>query len=205
MSKRKFTPKKQKELKRIRQFIKRAEKRGYKFDAGFVSDLEGKTTRALQQLNARKLYEQAIYITNSGEYTGLQGRYIEREQAAQKARLTRRKKQAGGTIPDVNDIVYQNVVRMIYDYPSSDGSKYLQNLLNSEIRKYGYDPVCNAMAAAPEEIIKLAQEIIYYELTSEQIHAALVEFSNLIRSGVIITKEESKEQNDVSESIGNES
>lgn len=206
-SKPRFTEKKRKELKRIRSFIRRAEKRGFEFESEFKSSLADLSTQKLQRLTPRDLYGYATYVTKEGSrFTGYEGRYIERGLAAQRAKETRRKKrEAAGYLPEVNDIVYQNIVRMINDYPSSDGSQYLRNLLNSEIKNYGYVNVVNAMNESPEELIKMAEEIIYYELTSGQLHTALRAFSELIRSGVIMTKEESKEFEEITEGLSFES
>lgn len=213
----KRTPKRSKELRRIKQFISRAEKRGYKFNPSFINSLESKTTRSLQLLTARKLYENAEYITQEGNiYNGLQGRGIERELSAKKAQITRAQKKRERErerleeegyqyVPPVSDIIYQNVLNTIDEYPSSEGAQYLTNLLNSEIKKYGLNTVLYALNKAGERVIRLAQEIVYYELNSNQLHSALQMFSDLIRSGEIMSKEENKEFNEVLESISNES
>ena len=215
-SKPKITAKRKKELRRVKQFIKRAEKRGYRFSDSFKSSLEGKTTRALQNLTPRKLYDLAEYEALPGEFIpGRLGRYREREEAAIKAKRTRQRKkeelqrekegQQSEYIPNINDIVYKNVLPTIDEYPNSDGAQYLTNLLNSEIRNYGLEAVIAGMAAAGEHIVKLAQEIVYYELNSQQLHEALQAFSQIIRGGIVLSKQESMELNEVLENLGDES
>ena len=50
-----YTSKKRQQLKRIRQFISRAEKRGYRFDAEFKNQLTGLSTQKLKNLTPKKL------------------------------------------------------------------------------------------------------------------------------------------------------
>ena len=215
---RKNTTKRAKELKRVKQFIRRAEKRGYIFSQEFKQSIEKKTTRGLQLLTPRRLYEQAKYEVLPGEYVGgLQGRWREREEAARKAKETRERKkrerekppipppELSGEAPAISDIIYRRVLALIDEYPSRDGAQYLQNLLDSEIRTYGESLVIQGMAAAGENLIRLAEEIVYYELNSWQLHEALQAFSQIIRGGIALTKQESKDLNETMEAIGDES
>lgn len=203
-----MTDKRKKELKRVKQFIRRAEKRGYKFNDEFKKSISTRSTRSLQLLTARKIYEQSTYTLPSREqYSGLTGRYLEREAASIKGAITRQMKREAakkgkgdrfdegadfGYLPNMEDIVYQNVMALIEQYPSSEGSQYLKNLLDSEISSYGKSMVARAMQAANEDLIKAAQEIIFYELNSWQMNAALKAFSEVIRGGITLTKEESR-------------
>lgn len=197
-----MTKKRKKELSRIRSFIRRAEKRGYVFDEQFKKDLAAKTTRALQYLTPRKLYENASYQIGSVQVPGLRGRQIEREKAAIKGVATKKvKAELKAEPPQMVDLVYQNVVDLINSYPSSASAEYLNNLLKSEIKTYGLDKVIAGMMAIKEDFVKRAAEIIYYEGDSMRIHDALVTFSDLIRAGVKMTKEESKEISAVTDAL----
>ena len=197
-----MTKKKKKELARVRSFIRRAEKRGYIFDESFKASLSTKTTRALQMLTPRRLYERSQYTIGSELVSGMRGRQIERERAAKLGAMTRRlRKGKESEPPRVLDIVYQNVIDLINSYPASVGAEYLRNLLNSEIKTYGFDRVISAMNDIGEDFIKRAAEIIHYEGDSYRIHDALVTFSDVIRSGVKMSKDESKELSAVTESL----
>ena len=197
-----MTRKRRKELNRVRSFIRRAEKRGYIFDETFKAAISNKTTRALQMLTPRKLYEAAQFTIGEELVPGLRGRQIERERAAKLGAMTRRtKKGKESEPPRILDIVYQNVIDLINSYPASVGAEYLRNLLNSEIKTYGFDRVISAMNDIGEDFIKRAAEIIHYEGDSYRIHDALVTFSDVIRSGVKMTKDESKEISAVVESL----
>ena len=86
----KYTPKKKQQLKRVRSFIRRAEKRGYEFPEELKSNLTSLSTQKLKTLTPEKLYKQAQYrvgehLTTSGE----RGRQIERTIVAKKSLRTR--------------------------------------------------------------------------------------------------------------------
>lgn len=197
-----MTKKRRKELKRVREFIRRAEKRGYIFPEEIKAGLTSKTTRALQYLTPRKLYESAEFLLGTVTVPGMRGRAIERERAAVKGALTRasRKKEVA-LLPMLNDLVYQNVIDLINTYPSSQAADYLRNLLNSEISQYGLDRVIAGMNAMDEDFVKRAEEILFYEGDSMRIHDALKSFADTIIAGVRRTKDEAIAFNEVSETL----
>lgn len=197
-----MTKKRRKELDRVRKFIRRAEKRGYIFPEELKAGLTSKTTRALQYLTPRKLYESAEFQLDSVTVPGMRGRAIERERAAVKAAVTRasRKKEVA-PLPMLNDLVYQNVIDLINSYPSSQAADYLRNLLNSEISQYGLDRVIAGMNAMNEDFVKRAEEILFYEGDSMRIHDALKSFADTITAGVRRTKDEAIAFNEVSEAL----
>lgn len=91
----KYTPKKKKQLRRIRRFIKAAEKRGYQFGEDLISNLTSFSTQKLKSLTSQKLYKQATYKIGDETVTGEKGRKIERTVAAKKgARTKARRKRA---------------------------------------------------------------------------------------------------------------
>lgn len=197
-----MTKKRRKELDRLRKFITRAEKRGYVFPEGFRETLKGKTTRALQMLTPRRLYEIAQYkIAEQVLVKGLRGRQIERAAASRKAVETRRRKAEEKILPRIDELVYQGVIDLIETYPSSEAYGYLKNLFDSEIKKYGRDAVIRSMNAAKEDWIKKAHEILFYNGDSWAIHEALKSFADIINAGVIPTKDEAIEYNKVAESL----
>lgn len=92
MARPKMTPLKKKQLKRIRQFIRRAEKRGYRFDEGFKSKLSSLSTQKLKTFTAEKLYKEyaTAFSENLGKVvTGSERRKEERHEVAVKAARTR--------------------------------------------------------------------------------------------------------------------
>lgn len=86
----------QKERRRIQSFIRRAEKRGYIFDAGILPEIPKKITaasvRRLKALTPKELYRKSrVIIEETREIiSGTKARNIERSFSAQKAAHTRR-------------------------------------------------------------------------------------------------------------------
>lgn len=93
-----------KELRRIKQFISRAEKRGYRFEADIIPDRPQRITKAsvkkLQKIRPTNLYEKATALSEEGKLvSGTERRAEERKQSAQKAVETRRQRLAQASVP----------------------------------------------------------------------------------------------------------
>lgn len=89
-----------KQRRRIQQFMRRAEKRGYQFQPNLLPDKPKRITKAsverLKKLTPEKLYQKAEYggeATQGEVVKGIAGRKAERKQAAERAKETRRLKQ----------------------------------------------------------------------------------------------------------------
>ena len=88
-----------KQLKRIKQFIRRAEKRGFIFKEDIIPQKPKKVTKAsvrkLEKLTPEKLYKKSLYVEEStGEIEEAQKRRKEeRKQSAKKAAKTRKERQ----------------------------------------------------------------------------------------------------------------
>lgn len=88
-----------KQLKRIKQFIRRAEKRGFIFKEDIIPQKPKKVTKAsvrkLEKLTPEKLYKKSLYVEEStGEIEEAQKRRKEeRKQRARKAVKTRKERQ----------------------------------------------------------------------------------------------------------------
>jgi flagellar biosynthesis GTPase FlhF len=87
--------------------------------------------------------------------------------------------------------VYDELVRLIDQYPTA-GSQSLKESLANEIRKYGKDNVLKSIGMAPQEVIRRATEIVYYEEDATAIHGAFLDLYEII-SGTVPTDEEAKE------------
>lgn len=96
----KQTPKKAKNLDRIRKLISRAEKRGYIFPEDLKSDLSNYSTQKLKGLTAKKLYSMAKAVDKeTGEiFSGTEYRKRERSLSAKLGALTRKAKEAIGKV-----------------------------------------------------------------------------------------------------------
>ena len=172
-----YTRKKRQQLKRIRQFISRAEKRGYRFDTEFKEQLTELSTQKLKNLTPKKLYEksQAISEETGKVITGTERRKEERKEVAQKAQETRRRHKAEREQREYydyaernyseyetsyEDTILTNIESLIRQYEDSDiavrqyGSSLLQQLLDEEITNYGRKAVALACENAPAEAIR---------------------------------------------------
>ena len=156
----KYTKKKKQNLRRIRRFIKSAEKRGYQFSQELKKSLSSLTTQKLKSLTPEKLYKHSTYQVKSLEgetidtLTGEQGRKIERTLSAKKAARTRQYKkwqaeiEAGISLsdyqyedyeepqeeyfPSFTRIVLDNIEALIAQYEHSTTQLYVHNAYTLE-------------------------------------------------------------------------
>ena len=216
-----YTRKKRQQLKRIRQFISRAEKRGYRFDSEFTEQLTGLSTQKLKNLTPKKLYEksQAISEETGKVITGTERRKEERKEAAQKAQETRRRHKAEREQREYyeyaerdyseyetsyEDTILTNIESLIRQYEDSDiavrqyGSSLLQQLLDEEISNYGRKAVALACENAPAEAIRASQIVIYASDQSQK-DMNIQELRNILTSGVLPSIEQSKQMGETME------
>lgn len=159
----------EKEVKRTKALIRRAEKRGYIFDKKAISAVTQKPKRISQKAldnlrettKAKNIYEYADYIKDVDKESGTvitvsgkKGRAIERQRSAQKGVLTKaqNKVNAGQILNFVGDIKVIDTLKDIFGNLS--GAKYLAkgyvisvdyiqdkllNILENELEKYDFD------------------------------------------------------------------
>lgn len=104
-----------KQRKRIQQFVRRAEKRGYSFPENVVPDIPKnpteKTLERFKKITPETLYKKAIYTSPEGtKIKGTERRKEERSEASKKGAETKRKnfyeqkaKEIAATFPPYND------------------------------------------------------------------------------------------------------
>lgn len=68
----------------------------------------------------------------------------------------------------------------LFDLFPTKGSNRLKKMLDREIINYGRDAVMRSIAQAPEEIIRQAQELVYYERDKESLHKGYIALHNMI-------------------------
>lgn len=128
-----------KERRRIQQFIRRAEKRGYIFDNNILPQQPKRITKAsvakLKKITPNLIYKKGRYIDQStGEIIkGLKGRELERKRATEKAAETRRKKKTKKK-PNIADIIIQNFISYISGFPDLISKEILLWFHNLELR-----------------------------------------------------------------------
>lgn len=175
----------QKELRRLKQFIRRTEKRGFHYAEDIIPEkpkrITKKSIERLQKLTAQVLYKKATYKDpmTGAEVTGTEGRRLERKRAATKAAKTKRTKRRPPEIPDVGDLpsatyeIIENIREEIRKWtPSSGWSEFLteskrrdknilENMLEGAIRQEGADVIAARLEAHAYEVLSIVQEILY--------------------------------------------
>lgn len=193
-----------KELKRLRQFLRRAEKRGYTFPDDVIPETPSRITKKqlskIKGLNPQALYAQAHYYdSQTGHlFSGTEGRSLERKRAAQKGVETRRKTY---TPPHEEDLILRTIEQMIADWtPYPNWSDYftqakkqnrdsLRALLDSSIASHGRKEVARRLQAEAETVIALADEILYSS-DEDAVNLDLAYFATILK-GSALTLEES--------------
>lgn len=159
-----------KEIKRLKQFVRRAEKRGFSFSEDIIPDKPQRVTKKaierLKKLNPKEIYKQATYTTESGEkITGTEGRFLERSRASKKGKK--------GKKPKRLYTVLNNVREMIKSWsPSSNWSTYyaevkrrdkniVERMLDGAILQEGEDVIGERLENHAIEINSLIGDMLY--------------------------------------------
>lgn len=207
MAKKKLTVNQQqwkKEVNRLKEFIKRAEKRGFTFE-DVIPDTPKRVTKTqlnlIKSLTPNVLYSRAWYTDpQTGQsMTGTEGRRLERSRASQKAVKT---KQAKYAPPNEDDTILRMVEDMIKAWaPYRNWSKYFFNiksedmnrlatLLYDAISQYGRKEVARRLQAEADTVIEICDRILYSS-DIEKVDIDLTHFATILK-GSPLTQEESE-------------
>jgi hypothetical protein len=175
-----------KERYRIKRFIRNAEKRGYVFEPNLIppkpKTITSASIRRLSKIRPAQLYKKAYAISAvTGQPITVEQRKREiREEAHRKAWETRIRKKDQAEYNRIKSdkewqqtfhaskIVWDKVQAMIasVSVQQSESADLLNNLLNSEIEKYGSDVVLYSIAQASEDFLSTCEVIIKYHPNS---------------------------------------
>lgn len=189
-----------KERNRIKRFIRNAEKRGYVFEPNLIPPRPKTITRGsirrLSKIRPAQLYKKAYAISAvTGQPITVEQRKREiRQEASRKAWETRRrqKDQADYNRIKTNREWQQmfHASRLVWDkiqslianvgVQQSQSADLLNNLLNSEIEKYGADTVLYSIAQASEDFLSTCEVIIKYSPDSAVSRTAVQHLYTLI-------------------------
>lgn len=201
-----------KERNRIKRFIRNAEKRGYVFEPNLLppkpKTITSGSVRRLNKIRPAQLYNKAYAISAvTGQPITVEQRKREIRQAgARKAWETRRRKKDQEDYNRIkNDKEWQQMFhasRLVWDkvqslianvgIQQSQSADLLNNLLNSEIEKYGADTVMYSIAQVSEDFLATCEIIIRYHPSSAVSRTAVQHLYTLI-SGNIPNNEEQAE------------
>lgn len=169
------TQKHKKELNRVKRFIARAKKRGYKFSEDLIASLPELSTQKLKSLTPKKLYEQSTSIKYGIELTGTRTREIEQSLSAKRGAQTRKKyyeqenkqKQYSEEPTSFEDTVLRNIESEIEEASQTDnrgwkaGAKELKSILQAEINRFGRARVAQALERDAQASLSAARGVIY--------------------------------------------
>lgn len=189
-----------KQRNRIKRFIRNAEKRGYVFEPNLIppkpKTITSGSISRLSKIRPAQLYNKAYAISAvTGQPITVEQRKREiREEASRKAWETRRRKKdqeeynliktdrEWQQMFHASKLVWDKVQSMIANVgvQQSQSADLLNNLLNSEIKKYGADSVLYSIAQASEEFLSTCEVIIRYHPKSEVSRTAVQHLYTLI-------------------------
>ena len=189
-----------KERNRIKRFIRYAEKRGYVFEPNLIPSrpktITSGSVRRLSKIRPAQLYNKAYAISAvTGQPITVKQRKREiREEASRKAWETRRRKKDQADYNRIKSnkewqqmfhmskLVWDKVQSMIVNVgvQQSESADMLNNLLNSEIEKYGADTVLYSIAQSSEDFLSTCEVIIKYHPSSAVSRTAVQHLYTLI-------------------------
>lgn len=189
-----------KERNRIKRFIRNAEKRGYVFEPNLIppkpKTITSGSIRRLSKIRPAQLYNKAYAISAvTGQPITVEQRKKEiREEASRKAWETRRRKKDQEDYDKIKSnrewqqmfnaskLVWDKVQAMIasVSVQQSQSADLLNNLLNSEIKKYGADSVLYSISQASEDFLSTCEVIIRYHPSSAVSRTAVQHLYTLI-------------------------
>lgn len=196
-----------KQLARIRRFIKSAEKRGYRFDDKALPKRPKRVTkasvRALKNITPDVLYRHASALSPTGEIiSGTEARKIERSESAKRAAKTRAEKHRGkaspapgdlGYRPRIADVVLRNVEELITQFdPSNIQPEWLrglherhytlvQRVFYGQINIYGRAAVAYRLERSAYDIIQIVNRMLYGDSKGEAFDLDLATFAAAIK------------------------
>lgn len=189
-----------KERNRIKRFIRNAEKRGYVFEPNLIppkpKTITSGSVRRLSKIRPSQLYNKAYAISAiTGQPITVEQRKREiRSEASRKAWETRRIKKdqedynriksnrEWKQMFDASRLVWDKIQSLIANVgvQQSESADLLNNLLNSEIEKYGADTVLYCIAQASEDFLATCEVIIRYHPSSAVSRTAVQHIYTLI-------------------------
>ena len=177
-----------KNLRRIKRFVKSAEKRGYSFSKTAIPTLPKtiteKTLKRYESIRPDVLYKKAVYVSPEGtKLKGYEARTQERKIAARKAVETRKKflyeKKAKPTTkaPKQGDYIMLTIEDLMYHFTYGEQSQpswsselsnvkskhidIMRKALNRAIANDGKDKVVSRINTRINEIYQIMEMVIY--------------------------------------------
>ena len=156
-----------KQVTRIKNFIRRATKRGYEFSDNVIPTMPKRVTKKsiekIKNIKPKDLYSKASYLDKStGEIvSGSTGRKIERNLSKQKAKETRKNNNNKRHSNNNNYITYETVImRNFYEYIKSFTSNKIRDSLYGMIKSLEHEQGRTEVAKALQNMPLQFHEIL---------------------------------------------
>lgn len=174
-----------KELRRIKRFISRTEKRGYQFEQNIIPKRPKKITpasvRRLKRITPDYLYGKAVYggEATAGEIvSGKRGRTEERKEAARK-----RRKQDDSVLQEVvaessfyDKVVISHWYGQLREFSRGEAYNLLRSWMGQLIEQKGLHDVASMLQTAIDNGVILTWEQSYNEEATERYIGSLLEY-----------------------------
>lgn len=156
-----------KQVTRIKNFIRRATKRGYEFSDNVIPTMPKRVTKKsiekIKNIKPKDLYSKASYLDKStGEIvSGSTGRKIERNLSTQKAKQTRKNNNKRHSNNNKNYITYETVImKNFYEYIKSFTSNKIRDSLYGMIKSLEHEQGRTEVAKALQNMPLQFHEIL---------------------------------------------
>lgn len=156
-----------KQVTRIKNFIRRATKRGYEFSDNVIPTMPKRVTKKsiekIKNIKPKDLYSKASYLDKStGEIvSGSTGRKIERNLSTQKAKQTRKNNNKRHSNNNKNYITYETVImKNFYEYIKSFSSNKIRDSLYGMIKSLEHEQGRTEVAKALQNMPLQFHEIL---------------------------------------------
>ena len=154
----------------VMRTIGRMEKRGYTISSETKEKIKTGNWQTLNQYHKKdyqKLYREAKAKVDGEEVSGMVKRNQERSEAAQRGAITRkeradRKKAEEYVFRKYNaqgSAMYKTLRDLVAHHFGKVGATLLNNLIDIEIRIFGYDKFVASLALAPEDVVEKANQL----------------------------------------------
>ena len=216
----------QKELNRIKRFVKSAHKRGYRFETDpipkEVKNPTKKSVERLQKITPSTLYSKSTYFDPvlQTRVSGTEEQKLIRSRTSKKAAQKRATKKinsdktVAGQPPSAIDDVLTYVEELLsgwspqahwsngYTTLKENDTRILRNVLTGAIAELGREQVARNLEANATEVKQLAWHICYgsSDFKWQDIEGEITRITEIIR-GRVLSVDESKELTDIAEGV----
>lgn len=210
--------------RRIKDFIRRAEKRGFVFPKFTMPDrpykITQKAVKELERWTPQKFYETGYYKTSwTGEVVpATKGRKMERQAAYRRGVEHRESPDYTATAgpPRIEDKILKAVEELIDRFPYPEQTGYmtswqleiaerhysqLKNLFETQIALNGRAVTAMRLNAAGQEIVELAEKIMYGDSKDAEFQMDLNAFAIIIK-GEALSLDESERMQELAAQYG---